>query len=405
MNPKIFLPSMHRITMYKIFSTVLMVCIMSIIFSGCGQTQVSEESAPTESIQLARIVPDVLDAQTVYPTNHVIVPLDPLTKYTWQDVKVPEAWSDQGYYYEIWDSNNRPVAGFTSKKLESGQHTISLREIDPSLYPKIRLMIFQPAGIAPLPYVAPVYFSYTTEPNYRLLVFFVCILTLYGTLAVLAVRYRIFIPTIWRETMYLLQGRARERSLKQITIYGWITILWSGLFGVVLGIFVGGIQIFYLLIKLPYLLLGALGFSLASLIVLSLLLGIKTSIRDIATQTVELVATTAIGLAAFSPLILFYIYLPQNHDELLISTIVCIAAASGLAAYRLYVWLKQHQVSLKPVIIIIWFAIYGMVFLQLGWLLRPWVGVIDPVLDSVPFARSPGGNVFEELINALERIN
>lgn len=405
MTPKNFLSSIHRITMYKTSVAIILVCIISVIVPGCGQNQVTEGTASSESIQLARIVPDVLDTQTVYPTNHVIVPLDPLTKYTWQYVEVPEEWTGQGYYYEIWDSNNKPVTGFTSKKLEAGQHSISLHEIDPSLYPKIRLMIFQPEGIAPLAYLAPVYFSYTAEPNYRLLVFFLIMLVLYGTLTVLAVHYRIFISTIWRETMYLLQDRSRERSLKQIAIYGWLTIIWSGVFGVVLGTFVGGVQIFYLLIKLPYLLLGALVCSLASLIVLSLLLGIKTSIRDIATQTVELVATTAIGLAAFSPLILFYIYLPQNHDELLFSAIICIGAASGLAAYRLYVWLKRHQVSLKPVIIIIWFAIYGMVFLQLGWLLRPWVGVIDPVLDSVPFARSPGGNVFEELINALERIN
>ncbi len=396
---------MPRITMYKSFITILIIFIAGVLFSGCEQSQLNEKAVPSESIQLARIVPDVIDTQTIYPTNHVIVPLDPLTKYTWQSIQLPAAWTGQGYYYEIWDSNNKPVAGFTARKLEVGQHTISLREIDPSLYPKIRLLIFQPESVTPLPYVAPVYFTYTAEPNYRLLVFFVCILILYGTLAVLGLRYRIFIPTLWRETIRLLQGQRSERSLKQITIYGWLTILWSGLFGVVLGIFVGGIQIFYLLIKLPYLLLGALVCSLASLIVLSLLLGIKTSVRDIATQTVELVATTAIGLAAFSPLILFYIFLPQDHDELLLSSIICIAASSGLAAYRLYTWLAQHKVSLKPVIIIIWFALYGLVFLQLGWLLRPWVGVIDPVQDSVPFARSPGGNVFEELINALERLN
>lgn len=404
MNLHIFLLTIHRTMMHTnplskrfLLSAVF---IASLVMAGCGQVPQTEES-----IQLTRIIPDVLDGQTVYPTNHVTVPLDPLSQYTWQSVTIPAEWAGQGYYYEIWDSNNKPVAGFTAKKIETGDHIISLKEIDPSLYPKIRLLIFQPDTVAPLPYIEPIYFSYLAEPNYRLLVFFGMILVLYGALAALAVRYKIFIPTLWRETLHLLRGRHSERSLKQITIYGWLTVLWSGLFGVVLGIFVGGIQIFYLLIKLPYLFLGALLCSLASLIVLSLLLGIKTSVRDIATQTVELVATTAVGLAAFSPLILFYIFLPQNHDELLFSTILFIAASSALAAYRLYVWLGQHKVSLKPIIIVIWFAVYGMVFLQLGWLLRPWVGVIDPVHDSVPFARSPGGNVFEELINTLERIN
>lgn len=385
--------------MYKT-CIILAACLVSAILPGCEQSRTAEES-----IQLTRIIPDVLDGYTVYPTNHVIVPLDPLTKYTWNNLQVPTEWTGQGYYYELWDSNNKPIVGFTAKKLEVGQRNISLHSIDPSLYPEIRLIIFQPEIVNPLSYIAPIYFSYTAEPNYRLVVFFLFMLTLYGALIVLAVRYKLSIATLWQETVYLLQGKSSERSLKQITIYGWLTVVWSGVFGIVLGMFVGGIQIFYLLIKLPYLFLGALVCSAASLIVLSLLLGIKTSVRDLATQTVELVATTALGLAAFSPLILFYIYLPQNHDELLVSTILCIAAGSGLAAYRLYVWLKQRHVNLKPFIIVIWFAIYGMVFLQLGWLLRPWVGVIDPVHDTVPFARSNSGNVFEELKNALERIN
>lgn len=389
---KIFLPFTHRNTIYPIL--LLTLCLVS--FSGC-LTAPTSNSVET----MARIVPDTLDKQTVYPTNHVVVPLDPLTQYQWQEINLPQAWTRQGYYFEIWDGDNRPIPGYRAQTLQ--QPSINLNDIDASLYPKIRIIFFQPKDVPDLTYNQPIFFSYTTAPNYRLLLFFTMMTILYSGLAMAALHFRLTLKTVLVETKNLLRNQVPIVSLKQIITFAWLTIIWSGFFGIVLGTYVGGIQIAYLLIKLPFLFLGALITSGLSLVVLALLLGINASVKEIVTRTVELLATTALSLAAFTPLILFYIYLPQTHDELLVSTVLFIALSGGLAAYRLFVWLGSKGVKMRIVYITSWLLLYGMVFMQLGWQLRPWVGTLDPVHNSVPFARSQSGNVFVELKDTLER--
>jgi len=338
---------------------------------------------------LARIIPTQIEQQVVYPTNHVVVPLDPVQAYSWQALTMPKNWVEQGYYFEIWDSGNKPVPGFFAKKLLAS--TIDLTAIDPSLYPALRLVVFQPKQVPALRFAEPIYLQYSEKPNTKLIVLAGIISWLYLTIIWLLWVYQISLRDIPKYTSALLHGHTLPPLPSTL-----LTITWSGIFGIVLGCYAGGIQIVYVLIKLPFLLLGAWAISLAALLLLTTLLGQKSTWQETFTQSLNLLAITALGLASFSSIVLFYIYFPLAHNQILLASIGFIGLAGILAMLRLWQWTRSILITA------VWLVCYGAVFLQLGWTLRPWVGVLDPISNSVPFARPYSGNVFVELSNTVQ---
>ncbi len=378
----------------------LLVCAAVLLFS--LPSSVSAADVLQQDVS-TRIVPEIIDEQTIYPTNHAVIALDPLWVYTWQRVELPGEWAGQGYYFELWDAKNQIVPGFAAQKLEEA--IIDMESVDASLHPKVRVVIFQPETAAPLPYTEQVRFYYQEQYNYRLLVFASMISALIIALLIGAVLTRVRASDVLRGTRALLKRDVPTLTVKQMVIFGWLVVLWSGVFGFVLGSFIGGIQILYVLIKMPFLLLGAFAFTVISNIVLSLLLGVNASIRELIVRSMSSLAATAVGLAAFSPVIIFYILLPQNHDQLLVSTVFFFGLAGLIGVYQFHSWVYARKKGLASLAIsLVWVCVYGVVVLQLAWMLRPWVGVIDPVHDTVPFSRPYGGNVFVELIHTTQRL-
>lgn len=389
--------------MKRLVYFVVSICL---IWLGCGVVQPAQ--AITTAALFGRIIPAELDHQIVYPSKFVSISEQTWQFYQWQAVQLPQSWVQSNYYYEIWDSHNKPVPGFVAKRLDSS--VIELNKIDASLYPKIRLIIFKaPTGVEHSFKQDHVQYSYTQNFNTRLAAFVTLIILLYLGLLVYAIRYRLGWRSMWLGMKSLLRSPLRQPTTPRANPWvhpsglAILTVLYSGIFGIALGYAVGGVQIVYVLIKLPFLLLGALVGSLITLIVLSFLLGVKNSVRQILNIAFQLIAVTALGLASFTPIILFYIMLPQNHDQLLISTIIFFVLAGLLAAFCLARWLYQQHVKLWFVITVIWIVVYGLIFLQLGWLLRPWVGVVDDVSNAIPFSRLYSGNVFTEIWNTVNR--
>lgn len=100
------------------------------------------------------ITPATLDDQKVYPTRHIFLPLNAWIIFQWKSISIPDSWVGKGYWFEIWDQGNRKIPGFGAKKIETSSLNLSL--IDPTLYPKIRLIIFKPDNVPDLPYNIPV---------------------------------------------------------------------------------------------------------------------------------------------------------------------------------------------------------------------------------------------------------
>jgi len=352
---------------------------------------------------ITRVVPEVLDDQVVYPTNHATLALTPLRAYTWESVTVPPEWLAQGYYFEIWDTANKPVPGFHAQGLNY-ESQLNIESIDASLYPQIRLVVFVRPDSPPINYQQAVYFTYHEESDQKLFVFLGMITALYLGLGLGALHYRLSVSDLATGTARLLRRGLVKGSGREFVLLGWLTVVWVNVFGIVMSHFVGGAQIFYVLIKLPFLMLAALLVTAISLILLSLLLGVRAPAKQILAQATQLVATTSLALASLSPLLLFYIYLPMQHNALLLSTVTFFAISGSLAAWQLWAWLGSFKVKARAPVTVLWVCLYGFVFLQLGWLMRPWIGVIDDVQNTVPFMRSQSGNVFIELGDTVKRL-
>lgn len=386
-----------------------MVCLwFGVVLSGASAfaqtpTTATDDASSTHlNRALVWIIPDVLDNQVVYPTTRATVVLDPLQTYTWERVVLPPEWATLGYYVEAWDSFNKIIPGFAARRLTSS--TLDLSSIDTSLYPEVRLVLFRPQGTPEIDYAQAVYIEYTSAPNTRLFVFVGLMALLAAAVVIGAVKYRVGVREVWQGTVALLARAAPVSGARQMTIYALMTVLWAGWFGVVAGLFVGGIQVVYLLIKLPFLLLGAFVFSVLSLLVFSALAGLKASALEVVTRSTGLIATIALALASFTSVLIFYILIPQTHDQLLVSMVIFFGVAGVAAAGRLYAWLRQTLRFKALALTAVWVVAYGVVVLQLGWLLRPWVGVLDPVHNSVPFSRLTSGNVFVELAHTIKRL-
>ncbi len=344
---------------------------------------------PQIAIYLALITPTTIDTVPVYPTNHIVIAQEPTQEYEWDTVALPESWPLNTYYVELWDADNQPIAGHTATKLTS--HTIDISDIDASLTPSLRVVIFQPPDTPAPPSDYAVYVTYQEYPNVRLFVLLIAATFIYLMILIWSISHRQSIRQLPGAIKNLLRGQAVSSLHASV-----ITTIFAGIFGAVLGSFIGGIQIIYVLIKLPFLMSSALLISFTTLAIMSLLLGINKSIKELWNIALNLLAVTALGLASFSLLLGFYISYPLNHDQVLIATVVFFVAAGVLALTVLYRWVRN------PVVPIIWLVVYGLVFMQMGWLLRPWVGVIDPVHETVPIARANSGNVFIELINLVK---
>lgn len=382
-----------RIIMYIIVSSGI------IAAAWWGATDDAAQRSVSHNV-LTRVVPITLEDQPVYPTNHAVIALDPTQEYTWQNITLPETWPLGQYYIELWGANNRPIPGFAAQKLTS--HQLDINQIDASLNPALRVVVFQPAGIAPLPPDFAVYINYAEQPNTRLFILVALAVLMYWTIGC-------WLGQHWQELKHypaavrqLLHGRLISALWAAVT-----TILFAGLFGLVLGSFIGGIQLLYVLIKIPLLMVTALLISFSTLVMLSWLSGVQAGARQLWTVALNLLAITALGLAAFCSILEFYVLYPLNHDQVLIAAVAFFVGSGMLAVVSLYRWLRQFKLAWikRGVVPLIWVIIYGLVFLQLGWMLRPWVGVLDPVHNTVPFARPYSGNVFAELTHTLQRLD
>lgn len=370
-----------------------------IVFGNIG-LPAQVQAATEQHTQVVQVIPIMLDGENVYPSRFVSSPVTAWKVTRWQSVTFPASWVNKGYYLELWDGGNRPIPGFAAKKL--AQSTLSLATIDATLYPDVRAVLFQPTSLSKPETVGQVTFSFSTQPNIRFGILLGLTVLLCCLLLLSIARYRL------RPFMFLLhthdalrthQHDTRPRSVAMVYV---LVMVWSALFGIVVGSFVGGIQILYVLVKLPLLLLSALLISGISLIVLLQLFGVRATAKEILVFSLHVLAVLSITLASLSPILLLLIVLRTTHDVLLLWLLACCALGGGVAVLRCWQFLRRYLTHPLPALVA-WLVLYGVVVLQLGWLLRPWVGVVDPVRNSIPFSRLYAGNVFTEVGKTFSR--
>ena len=207
-----------------------------------------------------------------------------------------------------------------------------------------------------------------------------------------------------RDTIY--ENIKDEKNLRSYAIVATTsTLVFGALYGAVMGVYAGGIQILYDAIKIPMLLLIALYVSLPTYYVLNGILGGELSLRQMAVLFMVSVTVMAIMMIAFLPVTLFFtLTTPERTFATYAFTVllnVLFFALAGLTAvsYLLNGFSRIHGENKKWVpAMMIGSLVLAFVGTQLAWVLRPYFHV------SLEFLRPPSGNFYIALFELIARL-
>lgn len=185
----------------------------------------------------------------------------------------------------------------------------------------------------------------------------------------------------------LLRGQERETEHAKISDVLILLIFAGCWYGVVMGTY-GGVgpahwrQMIYSAAKVPLLLSVTFWLSVPSFYVLNSLLGLRADFGRAMRAVISAQAVLTLILAALAPFTGFIYLSGCNYTNAILFSGVMFAIASGggqLALGRSYRALiardRRHRWTL-----IAWLVVYIFVGIQMGWVLRPFVG--NPMLPT-----------------------
>ena len=181
----------------------------------------------------------------------------------------------------------------------------------------------------------------------------------------------------------------------------------SGMFyGCIMGSFAGvfGDRIFQVIfsaVKVPILLIVTFCLSLPFFFVLNTLYGLREDFRKVLRSLLATQACVTIILMSLSPLTaLWYFSFDSYRTAILVNFIMFSFAASSsqIVLRRFYKPLaRRNPMHLK--LLKFWIIIYGFVGVQMGWVLRPFIG--NPNTQVQFFREEAWGNAYLELLKII----
>lgn len=182
---------------------------------------------------------------------------------------------------------------------------------------------------------------------------------------------------MFRHADAVLRGRATGRP--------WGLVVVCGLaYGAVMGSISGldgdrGWQVAFSAIKVPLLLLATLVLSLPSYFVANTLLGVRADFSEALRAIVASQAGLALILVSLAPMTMVWYATSADYGSAILFNATMFAVASVGAQAMLWRGYRpliarnpRHRLLLRA-----WIVIYAFVGIQLGWTLRPFIGVPD----------------------------
>jgi hypothetical protein len=209
----------------------------------------------------------------------------------------------------------------------------------------------------------------------------------------------------------VLRGESRpERRTQAISISG------ATLTGAVMafGMFYGGVmgtyggfggarmwQVVYSAVKVPFLLFSTFLLSLPSFFVVNTLLGLRADFPRVVRALLSTQAGLTIILSALAPYTAFWYVCGSRYQSAILFNGLMFAVASMSAQWMLrrsYEPLVEsnpkHRWMLRA-----WLVIYVFVGIQMGWVLRPFIG--DPAAPVQFFREGSWSNAYEVVIQMI----
>ena len=156
-------------------------------------------------------------------------------------------------------------------------------------------------------------------------------------------------------------------------------------------------QILYSAAKMPVLLLGTFFISLPSFFVLNTLLGLRSDFRESVRALLATQAGLTVFLAALSPYTWLWYVSGSGYRPAILFNAVMFAIATFAAQFLLRRYYRPliarnplHRTTLR-----VWLVVYVFVGIQMGWVLRPFIG--NPDLPPQLFREGAWGNAYLEV--------
>jgi len=197
--------------------------------------------------------------------------------------------------------------------------------------------------------------------------------------------------------------RARPTSLRWLVA---LIIIFSMTYGLVMGSFSvdGHIrirQMMYSSLKMPLLLLVTFAISLPSFFVLNTIMGMRDDFLIALRSVAATQAALTIVLASLAPITAVWYASSASYERAVMFNAAMFAMASIAAQWmlrRLYRPLiardPRHRLLLRS-----WLLIYAFVGIQMGWLLRPFIG--SPGVVTEFFRTASWGNAYVHVWDLL----
>jgi hypothetical protein len=209
----------------------------------------------------------------------------------------------------------------------------------------------------------------------------------------------------------VLRGETSVSRRAEVNHSSWRTLMWAvigfGMFyGAVMGTY-GGFggprmwQVVYSAVKVPFLLFTTFLLSLPSFFVINTLLGLRSDFTRVLRALLRAQAGLTIILSALAPYTAFWYVSGSLYQPAILFNGVMFAVASVSAqwmlrrSYRPLVESNStHRWMLRA-----WLVIYVFVGIQMGWVLRPFIG--DPVAPVQFFREGSWTNAYEVVIQMI----
>lgn len=177
-------------------------------------------------------------------------------------------------------------------------------------------------------------------------------------------------------------------------------------YGAIVGSYGGGLQIVSAAIKLPALYLVTLVICLPTLYFFDILSGSKLSFKQYVTMALTAVSVISVLLFSFAPVILFFLISIKDYVFFLLLNVFVMAITGTIGVRLFYKGMRDMTATTDAMsrksrryLLQGWVFLYGLVGSQLGWTLRPFLGVEGEPFQV--FRPEIDGNFYGQVLRAI----
>ena len=214
--------------------------------------------------------------------------------------------------------------------------------------------------------------------------------------------------TIWSHTGAALRGdetAARAGLLRLVLLATLATAAYGAVMGSFAAVYGGSAWgVVFSAAKAPMLLGVTFALTLPSFVVINLLLGLRDDLGDVLHALASAQVAVAMGLVSLAPLtLLWYVSVPRYESAILFNAAMfALASFGGQRPLRKRYARLVRRNALHGRLLKLWLGVYAFVGIQMGWVLRPFIG--DPTKPAEFLRPEKWDNAYVIVVRIVWRV-